>query len=502
LEQTITSGVIDDTDDLWLGLAAGGLRKNEWSKSFKVDGPATNHVGVLLKDQQGTLWMASGKFKLYFREGFYKYDFNKWTNYKFYDNLWTRKNSTDYIYEDKNGNIWIAAWGGGVTVISGDDMVFYHAWPEDGRLIISDISGEQEILLEELPAADRNCLVGAQVSSEYYTVITHFLEDIDGNLWCTNYRAREPKYLTVIPNSELIPDNDCSNWKYFGNQLGMSLEESTISSLEFDMWGRLWMGTFQRGILVLDYNGTVNNDSDDRLYRINISTDNLFSNTILCMKEDLDGIIWIGTDGGLNSYQADVSGTNQVFYKHVGDVGPIENKINQIFVDKYNNKWFATDGGLSILKGNKSPWDLNAWIHYTTENSGLPSPIVNSVFVDEDKGEAYIGTESGLAIFSGPYAEFKTDLEQLLGGPNPFVLANNMLFTIKNLVPYASVKILNINGRLIRELTPENGMIQGSRATWDGKDSEEKLVPSGIYIYLVYNDEGITGSGKIAVIKP
>jgi hypothetical protein len=69
-------------------------------------------------------------------------------------------------------------------------------------------------------------------------------------------------------------------------------------------------------------------------------------------------------------------------------------------------------------------------------------------------------------------------------------------------VPNATVKIVNINGRLTQVLSQENGMIQGSRASWDGRDSNNKLVPSGIYLYLVYNEEGLTGKGKIAVLKP
>jgi len=498
----ITSGVLDNENTLWLGLAKDGLQKDGWSKSYKVDGPGSNHVGVLIKDRQGTLWMASGKLKLYFSDGFYKYDFKKWTNYRFYDNLWDRKNSTDYVYEDRFGNIWFGAWGGAITVISNDNMIFYHSWPGSGRLLVSTVSDEQEIILQELTDDARNCLSPAQVSSDYYTVITHFNEDIDGNLWCSNYLAKEPKYITVIPNPDVSENPSCSEWKYFGDRWSLNTEESTITALEFDAWGRLWMGTFQRGILVLDYNGTINDETDDQLFRINMSSDNLFSNTIVCVKRDLDGILWIGTAGGLNSYQADPYGTNQIFYKHVGELGPIENKINQIFVDKYNNKWFATDGGLSILKGNKSPWDATAWVHYTPENSGLPSPIVNSVFVDQNSGEAYLGTESGLAIFSGPYSEYKEDLTQLIGGPNPFVIEENSNYVIKNLINNASVKIMNINGRLIRKLTQENGMIQGSRATWDGRDDTNTIVPSGVYIYIVYNEEGITGSGKIAVIRP
>jgi ligand-binding sensor domain-containing protein len=497
---SITSGVIDADNNLWLGLERGGLRRDGWNKSLLIDGPATNHVGVLIKDRGGQLWMAAGKFKLYFFEGFYKYDFQSWTNFKFSDNLWHRKNATDYVYEDKHGNIWFGSWGGGAIVVTHDDMIFYHAWPDTGRLTISDVNGESVVELDEVAPEARDCLVGA-AGTESYTVITHFIEDVDGNLWCSNFQAKEPKYLTVIPNSNPTPLPGCSDWKYFGDQIGMSLDDGEISCLEFDYLGRLWIGTFRKGILVFDYNGTLANESDDRLYRISM-TDNLYSNTILSIKVDYDGVIWIGTDGGLNSYQADLTGTSQTIYGHAGDAGPVDNKINQIYIDEYNNKWFATDGGLSVLKADRSAWDQNAWVHYTTDNSGLPSPVVNSVYVDSQAGEAYLGTEAGLAIFSGSYSQYKSDLSTMIGGPNPYVISDGSKYMIKNMVPNATVKIFDINGRLTQILSQENGTILGSRAYWDGKDSKNNLVSSGIYIYLVFNDEGITGRGKIAVVKP
>jgi len=265
--------------------------------------------------------------------------------------------------------------------------------------------------------------------------------------------------------------------------------------MEFDDFGRLWFGTFQSGIVILDYNRTLNNSTDDKIYKVGIE-DNLYSNTVLCLKKDQDGVMWIGTAAGLNSYDG------QNFYKHIGETGPVENKINYIFVDDFNNKWFATDGGLSILEGDKSPWDKSAWKHYNTENSGLAHKVVNSVFVDSDKGEAYLGTDGGLSIFSGSYSEIRSNFKNLSGGPNPFILGNNSEnFVITNLMVNSTVKILNINGKLVKVLSEDNIGVEGSRATWDGRDSNNNLVSSGIYIYLVYSDEGVVSKGKLSVIR-
>jgi hypothetical protein len=344
----------------------------------------------------------------------------------------------------------------------------------------------------------RTCFSPAPVTLDHYLVSPSFLEDDMGNLWCSTFEAENANFIAVIPRDEAgILDLDCSSWTYFGRNIGFTDEDGQISAFEFDDFNRVWIGTFASGILVFDYNGTVGNSNDDKsLIRVNTSNASIFSNRVLALKRDLDGIMWIGTAGGLSSFDG------QNFFKHVGDIGPIENKINAIFVDGFNNKWFATDGGVSILKADESPWDSEAWVHYTPENSGLSDKIVNSVFVDQNYGEAYIGTESGLSIFTGSFSELKKELSSVISGPSPFVLDDNKDFIIKNLVYGASVKILNVNGRLVRILSGENGNVEGGRASWDGRDQSNAKVSSGVYIYLIYNEEGITAGGKIAVINP
>jgi hypothetical protein len=497
----ITAAIIDSSSDLWIGMENNGIKNSLLDHLFVIDGPASNHVGSLLKDHNGILWISSGKFKVPQYLGFYQYDFNQWTNYRFFGNNWVRKNSTVSIHEDLSGNIWFGTWGGGISIVDNTNgtIEYYHGWSEEGRLEISTIDGKSEIAIPAISEERRTCFTAISVGVDNYLVIPYFLEDDFGNLWCTNHGANDGDYLTVIPRDENgILEASCSNWINFGRNIGITDNEGQVSALEFDDFNRVWIATFATGILVFDYNGTVDNRTDDKpLIRVNTSSyPSLFSNTVLSIKSDHDGTIWIGTAGGLNSFDG------QNFFRHVGDIGPIENKINAIFVDKFNNKWFATDGGLSILKADESPWDPKAWVHYTTENSGLPNKIVNSIYVDQTVGEAYIGTESGLSIFTGSFSELKEEMNSVISGPSPYVLDNGSDFVIKNLVFGALVKILNVNGKLVRILSREEGNIIGGRATWDGRDQSRTKVSSGIYIYLVYNEEGITASGKIAVINP
>jgi ligand-binding sensor domain-containing protein len=500
-DKLISAGVIDSSSGLWIGMENTGIKHSSWDHHFSIDGPASNYMGPLVKDQNGTLWISSGKFKVPRNMGFYQYDFNQWVNYRFYNSHWSRKSAMVSIFEDLSGKIWFGTWGGGIATVSnsGSTIDYYHGWTDEGQLEVSTVAGKFDTVIPTLSEEKRGCFTGVDVGVDHYLVIPSLLEDTFGNLWCTNHGAEDGNYVTVIPRHENgILESDCSKWINLGRNIGFSDNEGQVSALEFDDFNRAWIATFATGILVFDYNGTIENRADDKpLIRVNTSSyPSLFSNTILSIKSDHDGIMWIGTAGGLNSFDG------QNFFKHVGEIGPIENKINAIFVDSFNNKWFATDGGLSILKADESPWDPAAWVHYTPENSGLPDKVVNSIFVDQTVGEAYIGTESGLSIFTGSFAEIKKEMNAVVSGPSPYVLDDQTDFVIKNLVFGASVKILNVNGKLIRTLSREEGNVEGGRATWDGRDQSLEKVSSGVYIFLVYNEEGITASGKIAVIKP
>lgn len=477
-----------------------GLYQWNNKEPIKINCPAGNNIGMILKDRSNRIWLTSGTSSYTTRTGFFLLEDNIWQNYFFENDFWKYVNETTFIYQDNVEAIWIGTWGGGLIIEENSEFSFIHPFDYVGQMIVSNFQFDSTYTVDVLDEQSLNCLSNTRVGGvDDYQVISHFEEDLDGNLWLSTYLADQPKYITMIPrNSNGELDMNCDNWMHFGSNIGLRFDqnESQITCLEFDDFGRLWAGTFDAGLLVIDFNNTIYDPSDDEVFRIGIE-DNLYSTSIISVEKDKDGIIWIGTDAGLNSYDG------QNFYKHVGEIGPVENKINQITIDEFNNKWFATDGGFSILRTEKSPWEPEGWVHYTMQNSGLPGQIVNTIFVDEESGEAYIGTNSGMAIFSGTFAEYKENLSEVHAGPNPFVLnTGGSGFTIKNLIPGSSVKILTINGNLVKQLDLDNEGVTGSRALWDGTDQNGKKVASGIYLYLIYTTEGKVAKGKISVIRP
>jgi ligand-binding sensor domain-containing protein len=476
-----------------MGQELGGLYKNGWPEIFKQDGPGQNDIRFLLRDRNNRIWASSGRPKGTPNLGFYVYDGEEWINNDYSGSGWSDLGNSNVIYEDRFGNVWIGSWGGGVIVFKNDgDTLYFHNYAGNGILLQSGKDFYKKIEIDESKVVKG--FFSPVSGSSRYEVITDIEEDAYGRLWFATYAPSNGNQLTVVSYVDDFIDTLHTNATYFN----LGSKASAIISMTFDDFGRVWLGKFGGGVAVLNYNGTLTNKSDDITSTIGTG-EGLYSGPVLSLAKDSDGVVWIGTASGLNSYDG------QNVYKHVGDEfgrsGPLENQINSIFVDAYNNKWFSTPAGISVLGGEKSPWDVNGWVGYSTKNSNILSDNVQNIFVDNQTREALVGMDKGLQKFKGSFAEISENYKNVIAGPNPFYANGSNHLIIKNLKANSAVKIFSLSGNLIQKLNSGNGMFQGSRAVWDGKNSSGKLVASGVYLFTAWDENGKSKSGKIALIR-
>lgn len=496
-------------NQIWLGFIRKGLLNEQSNKRVLLDGPYDNPVRVILRDGNQNTWALAQKYKFFQPySGLYRHDGTEWQYITWRAgngaNIWSRKSAAGAAYVDRYNTVWLGTWGGGITFFRDGAFGYMHSQTTDGIQTIRDGNEVREIPLSAPAPEYRGHFSGANNNVDDYEVITAFQEDSYGRLWIANAYAQNGNYLAVVPYNEQtrFPELDKSQWRYFGVSDNLRLSgDKGIAAMTIDDFGRVWLATHDQGVYILDYNNTLDDRSDDAVFRRNID-DNLAGNEVRALATDKDGVVWIGTTAGLSSFD----GLN--FYRHPGDGaegvdGPIGNEISQIVVDDYNNKWVATSSGLSILRGQRSVFEPGAWVSFTTANSGLLDNNVHSVSIDPVTGEAWIGTESGISIYKGPFAEIRPDFKQVVAGPNPYIQDGGKTpFIIKRLKDNSTVKILSLNGRLVRELRAGSNDIEGGRAIWDGKDKNGNAVASGIYIFSAYTADGSATSGKIAVIKP
>jgi len=444
---------VDQNQAIWLALPEIGLGyyqqgASQWTITTP-DGPADNKFSALAFDHNGHLWTASPS------AGISRFDGKRWRTFSLANKKLPANDFRDLAVDNRN-RVWAASWGAGVAVFETDDR--------------------DSITVSMINSSDKR-LSGISGDANY-VVVTGIEKDPQGNLWLLNSHAADRRVVAVT--------DSLGHWQYFSTFDG--LRSLYPTALAIDANGRKWIGSFDAGISVVDDNNTPFSKADDDLSQGLSSQDNLISLSIAGLAADRDGLIWIATPLGLQYWY-----NGQLKNPHFN---VINENVHCVAVDVRNNKWIGTAGGLTVLES-----DGYANQHYSTSNSALVSDFITCFAFDEKLGYAFIGTTNGLSRLETPYTKPAEDLSQLTGYPNPFVLTGpGSHFYVENLAEKSSLRIYTPEGYLVRHIP--QAKILGSRVSWDGRNDRGEYVASGVYVYLVSTENGLSQAGKVAVIRP
>ncbi len=446
----VTAFDTDGQGNIWIGRKDLGLARYNVDDGWQletINSPASNNFSSLALDSKGRLWCASqvGGVHMLNEQG-------DWLNFSIESGL--TKNDHRVVIVDSQDRAWAGSWGGGITIFEVTET----------DTLLTKIDASQEIL------------AGVSIDPNF-VLVTDMTQDEFGNIWIVNREAA---------NGQVIPvRSEEGDFFYFLSTVD-EIGTRFVKLLEIDRINRLWIGTEDRGIKVIDYMGTLSNKVDDRFDQGLDNTEGLLSNKITALAEDKDGIMWIGTEAGLNFWQGQVGRRT----------GLINSFVNTIGIDGINNKWIGTANGITVLSN-----DGRTQTDYTTGNSPLVSNNIQSFAFNEETGEVWIGTTNGLSRFQTPFTAPKENLNQLTGFPNPFILDGfGDHFTITNLAANTSVNIYSISGIKVKTFKLDD--VQGKgQIVWDGKDDDGNFVASGIYVYLAFTNNDISATGKVALVR-
>ncbi len=118
-----------------------------------------------------------------------------------------------------------------------------------------------------------------------------------------------------------------------------------------------------------------------RIWRIQ---DGLPEDTVQAIQQSQDGYLWIGTTGGLLSFD----GSHFHLYNHANVPALADNSVFCILAARDGSLWIGTEGGgLVHLKDGA--------FHAYTQAAGLSNSFVRSL-LEDDQGRIWIGTDNGL----------------------------------------------------------------------------------------------------------
>lgn len=446
------NGVIGVTADRGIAI----LENNSWT-TVTPEGPQTNILTDIYVDEQSIVWIATAAGAA--GRGFYRYDpaassDEQWKSYTVQQYSELRANSYYKIFGAGDGTIWVSSHGRGITAVRPDGSLRNY-YLDDGLIGI-----------KEDPS---------------YVVVSRAAEDSEGNIWFTMFDTDAEKPLVKL-------DPESSGITPMTNERNPSALD--LRDVIIDRFDTAWIIPDRDGIFYFNEKESIGTNVAG--WGSITQSHGLPTNTVNAVSEDNRGEIWIGTGQGLavivNPREPQTS---------IRDIFTLQNQIvTAIEVDPLNRKWIGTFEGIFLL----SPDGTQILEHYTVQNtdSKLVSDEVRSIAFDGNTGVVYIGTDRGMSSLQTIAVTPQTAFADLFVAPNPYRIPADHDLKIDGLVRNSSIKILSIDGRLVRTFNSPGGRI----AFWDGLDDTGRQVASGVYIVVGVSEDGTeVGKSKVTVIR-
>ena len=171
-----------------------------------------------------------------------------------------------------------------------------------------------------------------------------------------------------------------------------SLASDQVNTVSIDAQGRVWIGTTDAGLDVLDP-GT---GRFEHLRHDVAAPGSLASNQVTTLTRDHAGDLWVGTDQGLDEL-APGQQTFRHFHHVDGDPRTLSsNEVWQVLEDSSGSIWVATTGG-GLDRMDRNGNVLQVFRHDARQPGSLASDSVQALLEDR-QGHFWVGTTDGLDL--------------------------------------------------------------------------------------------------------
>ncbi len=475
------------TDDKFFYIATtGGLLQYDWQNTSFVLNEEPRKIFI-----SDGVWVGVGGL-LWFGGGLRYYHNNIWQSY------WSAglaSNNVSCTISDGDGIIYAMHYP---TQTNNYKTISYKKIGEDWRLLY-------DIIIDNyIAAVDKNnyiwfghwLLNGGLSRYNPYPISNTY--DPQNDSW---YAKTWAEHRGVI--AALGIDNNDVKWIYNqyeyrpimaidvdGNEVEFNIEGVLSSSqggyeFAFDSQNRVWLGASTVGLVMIDYNNTLSDFSDDtyKIYRLPHQEE------VNSIAVDVQNRIWCATVEGAAVLEGD---SFRIYNTNNTQNQLLSNKVVRVKTDSWGNVWVLCINGLSQYNIY-----TKKWISYTPENCSIIPNIDNDekfyrwLFIDEQRGFLLISTKEGINQFYYSVSAPES-LVNIRIYPNPFIVSEHQVITFDSLPTSAVIKIYTMDGKFITELKP-NRNFAGIR--W-----EPDRLQSGIYFAVVRTDQK-TQIAKFAIIR-
>ncbi len=313
----------------------------------------------------------------------------------------------------------------------------------------------------------------------------------------------------LITNRVTTLYNDYYDVKWIGSDSGLSrfdgdvwleftdenhLSNNNIKHIDGHRNGRIYAATQGGGVSRLIDSGV---DAITSASPYSTDWSDILSDSVNAVLVNNDGTQWFGSNGGLNHHSSTQANIDWLAYTE--SEGLINNFVQSIARDSSKVLWIGTKKGVSTLD------TLENWNSFTIEN-GLSGNDIRDIEVDMD-GSIWFATENGITHYK-PSATIIDNEEYLpehnfginSNYPNPFN-PETVISYFLNEPQLITVEVYNLNGALLKKIVNKKHDRGNYTVVWDGTDSKNRTVSSGIYISVLKGAHGQISTKKMLLIK-
>jgi ligand-binding sensor domain-containing protein len=353
---------------------------NGWGQNTGVDS--------IFEDVDGSLWLGTGSSGLIRldrdRKQFVRYRSNP------HDPESLGAGMVLAVFQGREGNVWVGTREGGVNRFDRRPPAFQIYQPqtggsgspnvelspsvfEDGRGVLWSGSQEVHNRIEGKPERFSSYRTAGEHRSLFNSAVRSIAEDHSGSLWFGTYTGlnridvRTRKFRAYRHN----PADP------------QSLSDDDVPSLFVDHKGVLWVGT-RDGLDTFD-------PVTERFRVYRASGEGL--NQYRVIAEDANGALWLGTQfTGLQRFDP-ATGRFTIYRSRPGTPGSLSNdQVNAICIDASGIIWVGTQSGLNRFDPDTQTFS----VYY--EGDGLPNNRITGILEDQ-RGNLWLSTSSGLSRF-------------------------------------------------------------------------------------------------------
>lgn len=399
-DNRIKSLFVDHQDLLWIGTSNGlnafdvtnGRIKRYMHDPDRNHSISDNDITAIFEDHLQALWIGTGNGGLNFfnraTSHFSRYQHDPRNPYSISNNtVWS-------ILEDQNKNLWVGVSAKGVNFHDRQTELFKHYkhLPEDENSLIHN--SVRAIFRDQTHQLWIGTFGGLSVydvrtgKSRRFQHDPKDLNSLDANYVLSIFQDLENRIW--VGTSQGLNRYDAEKQAFIRQKLSLNPAKDhqnfAIERIYQTEENQLWLSTDQ-GLLIFDSQSGIVQHFDQK------GSSTLSSKKVGSVVEGQNGMIWIGTDHGLNRLNPRNNSITQ-FYHDPEDPSSLgHNRITHIAEDAKGQIWISSESGLSLFQ--RETKNFRSW----RTKHGLSNEFIYGGLMDSN-GKLWLSTNMGINKFN------------------------------------------------------------------------------------------------------